>query len=655
MIIKLMPLQFLHPFALYFLFAVGSTWLTPSIAIDSASQTSLQETAANTEVDEHREITIDDFDANGEVDKIIEIAIDKVETNEKVDEAIEIVIEDFDANGAVDEVNELMTDDFDTNGNVDVVNEAVADDFDGNSALDEVSEIRIDDFDANGKVDAVGEIIFDDYNANGTVQETTVRVADDFDSNGAVEEVRERVADDFDTNGEVDAASEIKIDDSDTFTDTVEITESSIQSLVPAITPNQVKEEKISAPLDPVATDKTNASFTSNIQFNTSFELELKTEKNFNLSNEEMEDISVLEPLLTFDLSYTPSKNISFVVEIEPSQIIAVDQRNKKKDETRLELDKAYLSLKKVIGKLDITVGRQRFKDQREWLYDVTLDGVRLFYGFPWANVEFSVSKKRNKDLKNDGKDEKITNYALYASYVMNKKLNLASYVFAREDNTGKNRSPIFYGLQLYGSHNFGLDAELTDKLKFWFELAHVEGDSGSKKISANGWDLGATYHFNHPLKPAFTFAYAFGSGDDNPSNEVDRNFRQTGLQDNAAKFNGIVRMKYYGEVIDPELDNLVIQTVGFGIWPGSEISVDLVYHLYRQNELSDEMGDSEIDLDPTGLSKELGQEIDLAVGFWGGKRRSKTSLILGEFTPGSAFPGASSAKFLEIIFKRKF
>lgn len=111
------------------------------------------------------------------------------------------------------------------------------------------------------------------------------------------------------------------------------------------------------------------------------------------------------------------------------------------------------------------------------------------------------------------------------------------------------------------------------------------------------------------------TLGFAFGSGDSDPDTDVDRNFRQTGLHDNSGKFNGNTKFKYYGEVFDPELSNMMIWTAGAGIRPSKNTSLDVVYHHYSQVDRSDELRDVDIDPDPTGKSRDLGHAVDLIVG----------------------------------------
>ena len=65
----------------------------------------------------------------------------------------------------------------------------------------------------------------------------------------------------------------------------------------------------------------------------------------------------------------------------------------------------------------------------------------------------------------------------------------------------------------------------------------------------------------------------------------MDHAFRQTGIQDNNDKFGGVTSFKYYGELLEPELSNLHILTAGIGRRFGRRMSLDLIYHNYRQDE----------------------------------------------------------------------
>ncbi|MGI6657130.1 MAG: alginate export family protein [Desulfobulbus sp.] len=109
-------------------------------------------------------------------------------------------------------------------------------------------------------------------------------------------------------------------------------------------------------------------------------------------------------------------------------------------------------------------------------------------------------------------------------------------------------------------------------------------------------------------LQPSLTVGYALGSGD-RKGGSVNRTFRQSGLQDNTCRFNGVEDFQMYGEVLDPELSNIGITTLAVGIRPSARSSLDLVHHLYRQDVgVSGRLPGARIRARATGKSRDLGR-----------------------------------------------
>jgi alginate production protein len=162
------------------------------------------------------------------------------------------------------------------------------------------------------------------------------------------------------------------------------------------------------------------------------------------------------------------------------------------------------------------------------------------------------------------------------------------------------------------------------------------------------GVDAGVTHMFTLPLRPALTAAYAFGSGDSHPDGRTDGAFRQTGLEGNEARWAGITRFKYDGELLDPELSNLAIATLGLGLRPTERSSLDLVAHHYRQATASTALRGTTLAADPSGRSRQLGCELDLVVGYDGVKGLEVTG-VLSYFMPGQAFPQADGSVFARV------
>jgi hypothetical protein len=130
------------------------------------------------------------------------------------------------------------------------------------------------------------------------------------------------------------------------------------------------------------------------------------------------------------------------------------------------------------------------------------------------------------------------------------------------------------------------------------------------------GWaiDTGLSWILPLRFEPRLYAGYAHGSGDSNPDASTDRSFRQTGIQANEAGYGGVERFSHYGFLLDPELSNLGITTLGAGLSLFDSSSLDLVYHRYRLVERADSLLDSRLEATLTGENHAVGQEIDLVL-----------------------------------------
>jgi alginate production protein len=401
---------------------------------------------------------------------------------------------------------------------------------------------------------------------------------------------------------------------------------------------------------DPEAPPETRFRLAPFLTFGAEVELEFEFEQNFDLDDAEDDDLAILTPELSLAFSFDPSRYFQAFVNVELLKDVALAEPEPRDRPVTLRLTQAYLSFKELAdGRLSLRLGRQRFDDEREWLYDEELDAVRVFYRWSDLSLEASVSRRDlwKRDLFNAENRERVNNYLLYGTYDLSKDIMLAAYTLLRNDRSPDRERPIFFGLHSSGEL-------LIDDLDYWLELAHVRGRDGSRKIRGIGFDLGAAYEFDLPWKPSVAIGYAFGSGDADPKGRVDKSFRQTGLQDNEDRFHGVTSFKYYGELFDPELSNLQIFTAGIGIQPTRKSSIDLVYHYYLQHKAANEIRDTSIDADPSGRSKRLGAEIDLIIGYEE-IRNLEMKLALGYFIPGKAFPKASNAFFTGLEIEINF
>lgn len=249
-----------------------------------------------------------------------------------------------------------------------------------------------------------------------------------------------------------------------------------------------------------------------------------------------------------------------------------------------------------------------------------------------------------NRDLLNPDEEDRINNYLFRTIYHIDndeREIYAAGYLFYQDDKSDDNESPFFLGVQTSG--------DLLENMAYWLELSLVLGKDGSEDIRAFGTDVGFTYEFDLPLEPSVTLGFAFGTGDDDSEDSNNNEFRQSGFQNNESSFNGAVDFSYYGEVFDPELSNLLIYTAGIGLNISDNSSIDIIYHYFMQHKRSDSFRDAGIDSDPDGSSKNIGNELDVVLGYeelW----NTEFALRLGYFIPGSAFTSEAENAFSALV-----
>ncbi len=318
-----------------------------------------------------------------------------------------------------------------------------------------------------------------------------------------------------------------------------------------------------------------------------------------------------------------------------PSGEIQVAQRR----HPSLLFNQAFVTIKGVTDPFELNFGRRNYEDARHWLYDSSLDIASVAFKRGRLRVEAFVGREVlwDLDLLRAEAKNRINTHFVNAEYRGIEDLTLNAYMIERDDRARLEGRPLMLGLSAVGAP--------SDRFSYWTQLAMLRGrDQASKQYAAHAVDFGGTYRFPKvPLSPSITLGFAYGSGDDNPNDSKNYEFRQTGLQSNEARFSGVSNFKVYGEALDPELSNLRILTAGIGFRPASNVFVDLVYHRYRLNKLADGIRGSPVtalmNQDDTQLSKKVGSALDVVVGIRNlfGVRRLGVDLRAGLFFPGQA------------------
>jgi hypothetical protein len=317
-----------------------------------------------------------------------------------------------------------------------------------------------------------------------------------------------------------------------------------------------------------------------------------------------------------------------------------------------------------------LQLGRQNFRDKREWWWDADLDALRLHYDRAPFRFQFGLAEELARTSTDqdriDPEQEDVLRLIGQARWQWAEKHRVEAFWLTQIDHSDAPRM----GEVLAEDREDETDADLTwlglramgrwkprsaHRVYYWLDAAVVAGqetvfdfDGVGKGRSAlddrsrrdvQGWalDVGATWAPRWAGRPRFTLGYAIGSGDRHPDGGTDRAFRQTGLQDNNGRYRGVDRFRYYGELLRPELSNLHIGTFSLGFPLLRNSSIELVYHLYRQVHPAPFLRDSDIDARPLGSSRDIGQEIDLVLGIeeW---KHVEFELVGSLFRAGSAY-----------------
>lgn len=366
-------------------------------------------------------------------------------------------------------------------------------------------------------------------------------------------------------------------------------------------------------------------------------EVEAVRKVNFDLENLSP-DRTQLHPKARIDLGVHPQKDLFVFLSLQLEDALEIRGSQALSTKERLKIREAFFVLKDVISNVDLQVGRQEFDDRRDWLYHAQLDGIRLTYDK--NDVKFMVGYAREglfrKDLLHRNHPGKLDNYVLSAQYNGLKHQHITGYFLDQQDDVRNHR--IYFGIQAKGT--------VHHALKYWLEAAALRGHTSSRSLRANALDAGLIYAFAAPTHPALILGYARGSG--GKSDTVDRRFRQTGLQNNADRLSGFAKVRYYGELLDPELSNMAIVTGGIGVRPSTKSAVEFVVHGYRQLDLADDpIRGSPIKVPSNGHNPDLGKELDV-IGTMRLSERLGLEAKLGYYWPGDAMERTDDAVLIK-------
>lgn len=301
-------------------------------------------------------------------------------------------------------------------------------------------------------------------------------------------------------------------------------------------------------------------------------------------------------------------------------------------NENSLDIDSLYAL--KQIGHIRhyLGVGRQEVADDRGWLINEHIDGISYiretdrfaltgFIGSHNQALEKLIGIDEEKDDHHHNPHDNIA-YARVYREIGDDKQGSAYIAYFSDKSFSQQDANWYLGLRSLGS--------FTDHTAYWAEAALLTGRTESGSLRAYAFDAGITHTRDDlSLRPAYTLGFAFGSGDDGSG--TDSRFRQTGIHSNETVLGGVVDLKYYGQVLDPQLSNLQIVTLGFGIRPRERFSIDLLYNGYWQIHPSTTISTDGIEINPNGTDHYIGSELDLVIGIIN-RNQLSISLMYGRF-----------------------
>lgn len=342
-----------------------------------------------------------------------------------------------------------------------------------------------------------------------------------------------------------------------------------------------------------------------------------------------------------------------------------------------LELQSAYLErgemwvvLRNLAGRrLHLELGSLDFEDDRTSWWDEDLDAIRLEWETQAVDVALAFARElapRRSDLDGiEPAQERVWRILGEATWDWAETHALELFVLRQGDRSPTQREGDVVRMEREDEWDADLlwagpramgafETPAAGVLGYWADLMGVLGHETAlayeeleahrsvveerRRRRVRGWavDTGVTWLLPFPLAPRLTLALAMGSGDGAPEGGTDTAFRQTGIQGNEVAFGGVERFTRYGLLLDPELSNLRVWTLGFGVALLRSSSLDLVLHDYRLVEPGSGLRDARLDLEVDGRHGHLGTGADvvLALEDWG---RFQATLIGSAFRAGEA------------------
>ena len=410
---------------------------------------------------------------------------------------------------------------------------------------------------------------------------------------------------------------------------------------------------------------------------------------NFNLSSDEPDNSVRLDQELKLEFFYPMSTFTALFLSFKVNSASRFNIDQSTSDKTRVELarDETWIYFGRIAGSgFGFQAGNQNISETREWWWDKDLDALRLYYDYGPFHFELAGGKQLGGESTQRSiraSEEGIYRLLGLGSWMWTKKQRLELFFLRQWDRSTQDRAGsliersardssdgdlVWFGGRAIGGKSLGDYGNFF----YWADAAGVLGDetitefdtvndnlsrvNASKHHDVSGWafDVGGYWTMPFWLQPTLTLSYARASGDSNPTDGKDSEFRQTGIQRNKWRFHGVNRFRIYGELLRPELSNLGIVTTALGFRLLYNSSVELIYHKYDQVVAAASQRRIRINADLNGKERDLGQEWDVVMNFreW---KHLELELTGAVFNAGKAYGNHSGDLAYSIFFEANY
>jgi len=399
-----------------------------------------------------------------------------------------------------------------------------------------------------------------------------------------------------------------------------------------------------------------------------SFTISLENSEIDNLSlgdDSRVDKLTVQDYELELALEYTVNDNLYFFLVAglvdETETVKPVDVEDEASGLERKQMGVGIYFGEEIAS--EFILGRREFVSASEWWiwWDEELDAISLDSAYGNFETLIAVAEEQWKESTDDDfVDPEINDVRRFIAslsweFADNQSLNL--YYLDQDDNSDSHDVGDFQafderdeadgdlswsGVSYLGEFDFENVGEIEVELHYarvsghetFYEFGDPEGgkaeveEKGKARVSAEAESYLLSWTPARLASWSFIVGRARGEGDSNLDDGRDESFRQNSLQGDSEVF---------GQLYQPEISNLVVQTVGVEWEAYDGVEIALMYYDYEQDESSDEIADVTIEVDPTGLNNDLGNEIDLVVTI-DAFEDLELILIAAQFEAGKAY-----------------